>query len=101
MEVVDKMHLDELLPEILLSLKEAFNKAPREKKYEWDTESLYKIIHDKSFIIESIINKSFFKFNKEIKEDSNLTEAFEFILNILIEYGNEKAAVILDEFRIH
>ncbi len=101
LEVVYKMHLDELLPEILLSLKESFEKAPRERKYEWDTESLNKIIFDKSFIIDSIINKSFFKFAREIKEDKSLIVAFEYILNVLIEYGNEKAAVILDEFRIH
>ncbi len=101
LEVIYKMHLDELLPEILLSLKESFEKAPRERKYEWDTESLYKIILDKSFIIDSIINKSFFKFARDIKEDNDLIAAFEYILNVLVEYGNEKAAVILDEFRIH
>lgn len=48
-----------------------------------------------------IIIKSFLNFNDAIKQDEELTTAYEDILEKLIEFKYEKAAVILDEFRIH
>jgi len=39
--------------------------------------------------------------SKSIKEDEDLTVAFEEILEMLVEINYEEAAVILDEFRVH
>ena len=36
-----------------------------------------------------------------IKQDDELTEAYENILKVLIELNYEEAAVLLDEFRVH
>ncbi len=38
---------------------------------------------------------------EEIKKDNKLIEAYEGILSILVRMNNPRAAIILDEFRIH
>ena len=45
--------------------------------------------------------KSFIFYSDEIKKDEKLINAYEDILLALTEIRNEKAAVLLDEFRIH
>ena len=40
-------------------------------------------------------------YSKELKQNEELTNAYEGMLKILIDLNYEKAAVILDEFRIH
>ena len=45
---------------------------------------------------------SYVNYEKETKKDSVLINSFENILQILIEkYSDPKAAILLDEFRIH
>ena len=51
--------------------------------------------------IDMIILKSFIFYSDEIKKDEKLINAYEDILLALTEIRNEKAAVLLDEFRIH
>ena len=51
--------------------------------------------------MQLIILKSFIVCSDKIKQDQELTEAYEDILEILIELNYEQAAVILDELRIH
>lgn len=41
------------------------------------------------------------RYSDKIKQDQELIEAYEDILEILINLNYEQAAVILDEFRIH
>lgn len=41
------------------------------------------------------------KHRDEIKNDWELTEAYEKVLGSLIGLGYENAAVLLDEFRLH
>ena len=48
-----------------------------------------------------IITKAFINFSDIIKQDDDLINAYEGILNSLIGLNYEKAGVILDEFRIH
>lgn len=48
-----------------------------------------------------IILKSFIFYSDEIKKDEQLINAYEDILLALTGIRNEKAAVLLDEFRIH
>ena len=52
-------------------------------------------------ITQTVILKSFIFYSDEIKKDEKLINAYEDILLALTEIRNEKAAVLLDEFRIH
>lgn len=93
MRTIYLLKIDELLPEILISVKEIlkFNKKDFEVYFEGDTK----------IIIDRIITRAFMNFSDDIKMDSDLIDAYEKILKILIEFNYEKAGVILDEFRIH
>ena len=51
--------------------------------------------------IKVIITKAFFDFSDAIKQDAELTEAYENLLEILVKYEIEEAGVFLDEFRVH
>ena len=53
------------------------------------------------YFMEQLILVAFLKFSDKIKGEKEYCDAFESILSNLISIGNEKAAVILDEFRIH
>ena len=93
MRTIYLLKIDELLPEILISVKEIlqFNKKDFEGEFEGDTK----------IIIDRIITRAFTEFTDNIKMDTDLIDAYENILKILIEFNYEKAGVILDEFRIH
>ena len=89
-------NISELLPEILISISSCFTKAIRNNK-----EQFAKEIKDSQVIVDMIILKSFIFYSDEIKKDEKLINACEDILLALTEIRNEKAAVLLDEFRIH
>lgn len=90
------LNISELLPDILISISSCFTKAIKN-----DKEQFAKEIRDSQVIVDMIILKSFIFFSDEIKKDAKLTNAYEDILLSLTEIRNEKAAVLLDEFRIH
>ena len=90
------LNINELLPEILLSISSCFTKAIRKNE-----EQFAKEIKDSQVIVDMIILKSFIFYSDEIKKDEKLINAYEDILLSLTEIRNEKAAVLLDEFRIH
>lgn len=90
------LNISELLPEILIAISSCFKKFVRENR-----EQFAKEIKDSQVIVDMIILKSFIFFSDEIKKDVKLTNAYEDILLSLTEIRNEKAAVLLDEFRIH
>ena len=90
------LNINELLPEILVSISSCFTKAIRNNK-----EQFAKEIKDSQVIVDMIILKSFIFYSDEIKKDEELINAYEDILLALTEIRNEKAAVLLDEFRIH
>jgi hypothetical protein len=90
------LNISELLPEILISVGKCFTKAIKA-----DRERFAKDIKDSQVIVDMIILNSFIFFSDEIKKDVKLTNAYEDILLSLTEIRNEKAAVLLDEFRIH
>ena len=90
------LNINELLPEILLSISSCFTKAIRNNE-----EQFAKEIIDLQVIVDMIILKSFIFYSDEIKKDEKLINAYEDILLSLTEIRNEKAAVLLDEFRIH
>lgn len=95
LETIYQMHIDELLPEILISIRNSFQSAKS------DIYRFEKSIRNQKVIVQWIILKSFIMYSDTIKQDQELTEAYEDILEILIELNYEQAAVILDEFRIH
>ncbi|MCB5714246.1 SMEK domain-containing protein [Lactonifactor longoviformis] len=90
-----QMHIDELLPEILISIKNSFQNAKSERN------KFKKSVKEQEVVIQLIILKSFITHSDKIKQDQELIEAYEDILEILIDLNYEYAAVILDEFRIH
>ena len=93
MRTIYLLKIDEVLPEIMIAIKEIldYNKDNLKDKFDGDTK----------IIIDRIITKAFVDFSDEIKGDNDFIEAYENVLKILIELNYEKAGVLLDEFRIH
>ena len=96
-DVIFKLHINDLLPEVLISVQNAFQNCI--EYYGEDT--LCRIVYEKSSLILLMITKAFLDFNEKIKEDVKLIESYEWILSKLRDIGYAEAAVILDEFRIH
>ena len=95
LRTIYQMHMDELLPEILVSIRNSFLDAKVEK------DNFRKSIKEQEEIMLLIILKAFVLHSDKIKQDQGLIEAYEDVLKILIDLNYEQAAVILDEFRIH
>ena len=96
LRTVYMLNIDELLPDILIGLSECFDATISHGK-----EKFFKDVQDEQTIVDMIILKAFVNYSDEIKKDEKLINAYENILSSLTEIGNEKAAVLLDEFRIH
>ena len=94
-QTVYQLHIDELLPHILNSINDCFGAAKS------NLGRFVTIIRDNRWIVQLVIYKAFIKYNEEIKNDYQLTLAYENILEILITLNYEDAAVLLDEFRLH
>ena len=90
------LKIDELLPEILVSIGVCFENSIENNKKEFA-----KDIKESQTVVEMLVLKAFANYGDEIKKDASLIKAYETILISLIEIRNEKAAVLLDEFRIH
>ncbi len=90
------LKIDELLPEILVSIGVCFENSIENNKKEFA-----KDIKESQTVVEMLVLKAFSNYGDEIKKDASLIKAYETILISLIEIRNEKAAVLLDEFRIH
>lgn len=93
---IQQLHIEELLPEIIVPLQCIFEEARK-----IDEVKFFKTITEQKLKILIFISQAFIKFGDAIKQNKMLTEAFETLLDILCDYGFEEAAVILDEFRIH
>lgn len=95
--VIDQMHITDLLPEVVVPLRESINKLMK------DFTKCERTVKEKGneIIINKIITKAFLNFADDIKSDNELTDAFEELLAMLVEFDMEEAAVILDEFRVH
>lgn len=93
--VINQMHITELLPEIILPLNESLRKCGE------NYADCKEMIKANAVIINKIITKAFLDFNDDIKCDHELVKAFEEVLETLVGFGMEEAAVILDEFRVH
>lgn len=92
---VYKMKIDLLLPEILTSIYDTIKGAN-------DVSNTFEAnINKTKPIIDYIITISFLYHSDKIKQDYELTKSYVGILETLINYGFEEAAVLLDEFLIH
>lgn len=89
-----KMKFEELLPNILPSVATTLEEFSKEEYF--DSSEL----SDTKRVLEYFIVLAFLDFNDEIKQDEELTHAYEKILELLIGFNFERAAVLLDEFRI-
>jgi hypothetical protein len=96
LHTVYMLNIDALLPEILKSLGLCFNGAISQNENKF-----LKTIQEAKPVVDMIILKAFVKYGDEIKKDEKLIEAYEDILLALVKVRSEKAAVLLDEFRIH
>lgn len=99
LNTIYKLHLDKLLPEILLSARDAFKNVLQTNKS--GSNVFAEIVKDEKEIVLMMITKAFLDFSDKIKQDDDLTKAFEEILEKLVEINYEEAATIIDEFRIH
>ena len=94
---VYQLQIKHLMPEILISLNVCFE-AVRNDGFE----NVSKIINSPAkAVIDNIIITSFLKYNDHIKADIDLCQSYEGLLETLVFGHYEKAAVLLDEFRIH
>ncbi|OWV16735.1 ATP-binding protein [Fibrobacter sp. UWB3] len=95
-QTIQMLHLKELLPEILPSVASCLNAAYQEKNScLWDS-------HDFVFpVARSVLTESFYSHSDKIKNDKTLSDSFEIIVDVMIKLGNEYAAVLQDEFRVH
>ena len=96
MQTIYQLRIEELLPEILLAVSKVFNDAAMVNEKMFRKEVL-----EVQWIVDYLILKAFIDKSDEIKADLELTNAFESVLLSMIELNDSKAAVILDEFRIH
>ena len=99
LDTIYKLHLDKLLPEIILSVRDVLKNASQTKLSISNMRS--EIVGNEKVIVLMMISKAYLDFSDRMKQDSELTNAFEEILEMLIEMNYEEAAVILDEFRVH
>ena len=90
-------HIKELLPEVLVPVSHCFSEAAKTPK------QLINIIKERytDITLNEFITKAYLDFNDQIKQDYELTEAYEKLLGTLIEAGYKEAAVLLDDFKIH
>ena len=87
-----KMKIDELLPEVLPIVCNTVNAI--KNRSDVLEENSWKII--KTFVLKALLD-----FSEIIKSDIEYHDSYEKLLNILIDLGDESAAVILDEYRTH
>lgn len=94
MLTIYKMKLEKLLPHILPAVADTITEF---------TTTYFNASHfeDTRSILDYLILLSYLKFSDEIKQDAELTTAYERILETLIGLRFENAAVLLDEFRVH
>lgn len=88
------LNVEELLPEILDAINVCLKEAEK-------ATSLSARLKDVMPIVNMIVTTAFVEHLDEIKKDEDLTDAYEEILETLVGIGNEQAAWLFDEFRLH
>ena len=93
-QTIQMLHLKELLPEILPSVSKCLNSAQQEKD-----PCLYDSLNFVNHVTRTLVTEAYNNHSDALKQDFKLTESYEQILDVMIECGNEYAAVLQDEFR--
>lgn len=88
------MNAEKLLPEILDSINVCVNEPYNKKSLAYKLENVMDIVN-------MIVTSAFVDYSDNIKKDISLRTSYEGILEALVSIGNEKAAWLLDEFRLH
>lgn len=88
------MNAEKLLPEILDSINVCVNEPYNKKSLAYKLENVMDIVN-------MIVTSAFVDYSDNIKKDILLRTSYEGILEALVSIGNEKAAWLLDEFRLH
>ena len=95
LDVIYRMKVRELLPEVLIPINNCF------KVIRQESDLFESVIKEREGFINVIITEAFLNYNDQIKRDEELTEAYENILQMLVNAKMEEAAVLLDGFRVH
>lgn len=82
-------------------MRDVFKDTSRADRNKLKKVTFVEIVRDNKAIILIMITEAFFDFGDQIKQDADLTKAFEETLEMLVEINFEEAAIILDEFRVH
>ena len=88
------LNVEELLPEILDAVNVCLKEAGKEN-------SLSDQLKGVMPIINMIVTTAFVEHSNRIKKDKGLTDAYEGVLETLVNADDEQAAWLLDEFRLH
>jgi len=96
LQTIYQLRMEKLLPYILISLNKVLTEALCEDKAKFA-----RSITEVQWILDMLVLKAFVYRSDDIKNDDELTDVFEGLLQLLVELDNPKAAVILDEFRVH
>ena len=99
LQVIDQMHVNDLLPEVLLSVDICFSEL-KDNKREFFAEFANRS-EESAWIVNEIISEALYNHSDAIRKTKELSNAYESILESLVSVENEVAAVLLDEFRIH
>ena len=94
MRTIHQMKFEKLLPYVLPAIADTITEFAA---HFFDISQL----ENTRWILNSLILLTYLKFSNNIKQDVELTTAYEKILETLISLRFENAAVLLDEFRVH
>ena len=89
-----RLNYKKLFPELMLSISDNLKKIDTSNYYLKNTNEIEKLLK-----IYSCYN--FLNYEEQIKQDNDLINAFENVLEYQVKHGSEVCAVLLDEFRIH
>ena len=96
-----RFHYKDLLPEALVPLASAIQEAEDKIPGALRKEVLSDETGNEKYFLLQIAAIALVDFEKKIKEDNELEEAFLTLLRKLVDFGFAEAAVMEDEFLIH
>ncbi|MBQ7242803.1 MAG: hypothetical protein IJS52_01150, partial [Bacilli bacterium] len=96
-----RFHYKNLLPEVLVPLASAIQEAEDKIPGALRKEVLSDETGNEKYFLLQIASIALVDFEKKIKEDNELEEAFLTLLRKLVDFGFAEAAVMEDEFLIH
>lgn len=94
-EIVYQLHLQELLPDVLIPLYRSFSAVQENVPF------LREAAAQTSQVLNMIISKAYQDFCDPIRENKELSDAYIGLLQILVSINFTEAAVLLDDFRVH